>query len=192
MVTLVKAAFSGPVVTGGGVGTLAFEDPVDDDAAVFLAATVTTFWASIAEDLDEDVEVQVLANIAQYTESTGTLERVWATPAGAPAVGGVSGSSVARASQALIRWRTDEIVGGRVLQGRTFIPGVPATALTDAGGLSALYQEAFKESADALIDDTGGVLEIWHRPQNGGGGSVGLVTAASVWDQLAVLRSRRD
>lgn len=192
MVTLVRTQIIGSLVTGGGMSTLAFEDPVSSEAAQVIVDAVATFWETLCTGLDEDVTFVPLGNPQRYAAATGELQQVFATDPGTPSAGIVSANAAPRASQGLIRWATDDIVDGRAIKGRTFVPGIPSAALTDLGGLSSTTQAAFTTAANDLITDTGNTLSVWHRPKNGVGGSSHLVTAASVWSELAVLRSRRD
>ena len=192
MVTLIRSVFTGAVVTGGGVSTLAFLDPVDDNEANLLLGYVRTFWDSIKDNLDEDVTVTVQPNPARYAAATGELQQIFGTSAHAPVTGIATGNAAPRASQALLRWRTSDIVNGRFVKGRTFIPGIASALITDAGALSATAITDITLAADALVQTSGSVVAVWHRPVNGAGGSEHIVTSVSVWDQFAVLRSRRD
>jgi len=192
MVTLVRSVFSGTVVTGGGVSTLAFEDPASDTAASDILGHVRTFWDAIKDNLDEDVSVTVQSNPARYAAATGELQALFSAGGGTAVTGTATGNAAPRASQALVRWRTSDIVNGRFLRGRTFIPGIGTALITDTGQLSTTAITDITNAASALISASGSTLEVWHRPVNGAGGSVGLVTSVSVWAEFAVLRSRRD
>jgi len=192
VVTLVRTLISGANVQGGGVSTFAFEDPVSDAAATDLLAELQVFWGDVSQMLDEDVTLTMEDNPAQYVASTGVLQNVYSATAPAAVTGVQPGDSVPRASQALIRWATAEIINGRRLRGRTFIPGITSTLTTDAGGLDGGAVAQLAQAANDFIDAAPAPMVVWHRPVNGAGGSTGLVTIASVWDQFAVLRSRRD
>lgn len=192
MVTLIRSVFSGAVVTGGGVSTLAFLDPVDDNEADLLLGYVRTFWDAIKDNLDEDVTITVQPNPARYAAATGELQQIFSTSAPTSVTGTATGNSAPRVAQALLRWRTSDIVNGRFVKGRTFIPGIGTALVTDAGGLSSVAITDITLAANALVQTSGSVVAVWHRPVNGAGGSEHIVTSVSVWDQFAVLRSRRD
>lgn len=192
MVTLLRTIIGGAAVTGGGISTLAFFDPGGDEEAQDMVGYVTDFWTSLAAGLDSNVTFEVEGNPRRYAAGTGALQEVFDASGSSVITGGVSGQACPRASQALIRWNTSDISGGRQVKGKTFIPGVPAAALTDAGGLSADVVTQFTTAASTLIDASGSLLVVWHRPVDGAGGSEHRVTNASVWDQLAMLTSRRD
>lgn len=133
MVTLFRTLISGPDVTGGGVCSLYFTDAPDDDIRAEQMEALDTFWTTVAYNSDSGVTFEVEGTQPRYAASTGQLQEVYSVPSAGPHVGGQSGSAVPRASQALIRWKTSEVVGGRLLQGRTFLPGVVGAASTDTG-----------------------------------------------------------
>ena len=192
MVTAVRTLFTGAPVQGGGVSTMHFEDPVDDPQAVVMLGWVRSFWDAIKGNLDEDLTINVEANPQQYVASTGALQRIYTAAAPASVVGTATGNSVPRASQGLVRWLTSDIVAGRMLKGRNFIPAIGTALVTDTGLLTPAAVTAIDAGAEGLITNSGGTLVVWHRPVNGAGGVTHLVTSASVWDNFAVLRSRRD
>lgn len=199
MVTLVLTEISGSVVTGGGLCTLAFEDPVDDTACETLLTTVGSFWTGMASAVTTVTTFTVLPNPSRYAAADGSLQEVFTADAPAAVTGTASGDSVAKSSMVLIRWVTADIVDNRVVKGRTYIPGALSTMITSNGGVESALRTDVLNAAEALIAGTGGTLSVWHRPKSNGasppvysGGSSHLVTSASVWDQFAVLRSRRD
>lgn len=192
MVTLFTTAISGPNVTGGGVCTLAFTDPVDDSAAENISDGVKQFWTDCASTLDNGVTFTVESNPRRYAAATGELQQIFSVAEQAPVSGSLSSSGVPRAAQALIRWSTADIVNGRAVKGRTFIPGLVSSTITDTGQLSQGAMDDLDAAAEAMITGSGGTLSVWHRPVDGAGGSEHLVTSASVWSQFAVLTSRRD
>ena len=93
------------------------------------------------------------------------------------------------ATQGLVRTRTGDYVGGREIRGRTFVPG-PTEVSSDAGVPIGAYtssvQTAF-ENFGTAAGPAGGVGV--YSPTNG---SFHFGELYSVWDQWAVLRSRRD
>jgi len=192
MVTLVLTSITGTGVVGGGLSTLAFEDPVDDAAAEALLAVVGTFWSGVASAVNSGITFTVQPNPSRFAAATGALQEVFDAAAPAAVPGLAAGTAVPRASMALIRWGTADIVNNRVVKGRTFIPGTPVANVTTTGQLSAAGITDLDNAAEGLISGSGGVLSVWHRPVGGAGGSSHLVTVASVWDSFAVLRSRRD
>lgn len=192
MVTLVQTEITGAAVTGGGVASLYFEDPSSDADLDLCIEALNTFWGTLCQFLDDDVTFQVSSLQQRFAASTGALQEVFTRPGGSAQTGIVTGSTTPRATQALIRWRTSSVVGSRILQGRTYIPGIPTGAMTDTGLLNDTYIAGLQDAAEQLLSDTNNLLDIWHRPSGGAGGVAHLVTGVSIWNQFAVLRSRRD
>jgi hypothetical protein len=126
----------------------------------------------------------------ELSTSTGTLAGQWTdATAFTGSGGGVSTSSIADASQALVRWRTDTIVNGRFLQGRTFLPGISTSSIL-AGNLTAAAQTIINNAAATYIASLAQPV-VWHRPTGGAGGSQDVVVTGTAWSELAVLRRRR-
>ena len=121
---------------------------------------------------------------------TGTLVGAWndVEAFGNGGNGGVS--PVADTTQVLIRWQTGGISNGRFVKGRQFIPGLVTTGLS-GGNLSPTAQGVFGPAASALVAADVG-MGVWHRPGPSGGGAWYEASAATVWNELAVLRRRRS
>lgn len=120
---------------------------------------------------------------------TGGLIGTW-SDATLPTVTGTNGGAVVPdASQVLVRWTTGVVVGGRFVQGRSFIPGLAVTNLS-GGNLLAATGVAFDAQANAMIATALG-FGVWHRPVGGTGGQHVLASSATTWNELAVLRRRR-
>lgn len=122
-------------------------------------------------------------------EATGTLTGFWSDAAPLSGSGQAIGESVADASQALLRLRTDVIVRGRLLQGRMFIPGVAAAAI-DNGNLGSGARTTLEFEGQDLISPSV-ELGVWSRPVNGAGGTWVSVSSITAWSEFAVLRRRR-
>lgn len=192
MVTLIRTILSGNAAVGGGVQTFAFSDPVDDLAAAALVNAVDTFWSAVAANLTFDITLSVEANPSRYAASNGVLQEVFTAAAPGPVTGSVSTDPVARSTQYLIRWATADIVDGRVIKGRTYVPACPASQIRDDGTVEPALIAIIDALGEDLITDSGGLLSVWHRPIAGAGGSEHLVTGVSGWNEWAVLRGRRD
>lgn len=126
----------------------------------------------------------------ELNTATGALTGVWAHATAYTGAGAATtGSSVADATQALQRWHTGNIVGGRFLAGRTFLPGW-SNGHESSGNISSTSQAGVLAAANTLLA-SGANLVVWHRPQNGSGGQAFTASTASVWKEFAVLRNRR-
>jgi hypothetical protein len=147
------------------------------------AEAVDAFWNDCSSHIDDAAVWQIENDVAEIAQDTGDVISV-------ASIGSLGGSGLAggeqmpAATQGLVRWRTGQYVGGREIRGRTFIP-----APTESHGSSVPNTEYLQDIAGAAA----GLVAmpefvIWSK-QNG---LAPGVTAASVWNQWAVLRSRRD
>jgi len=147
------------------------------------------FLDTIKSQLDNAVTWTIETSGRELDDTTGALTGVWSESTPSTGVGVVNGEPVADSTMALMQWRTDHIVGGRFLQGRTFIPGLSTSNLSN-GNLAAATVSAWTTAGNTLA--TSGVgFGIWHRPTSGSGGIFWAVDTASAWSELAVLRRRR-
>lgn len=98
------------------------------------------------------------------------------------------------ATAVCIAWKTAAVIGGRRVQGRTFVGPLSTTHLQtdgtpDAGGLTKANDMASAWTDNGL---TATFTVVWHRPVSGAGGTAEDITGHVVKDKFAVLRSRRD
>lgn len=148
------------------------------------------FLSTIKSQLEDSTSFTIETAGRELDDATGALTGVWSEGTSYTGVGVVSGQVVADSTQALMQWRTDHIVGSRFLQGRTFIPGLSASHLSN-GNLDSTTITAWQAAGQALIDDAV-QFGVWHRPTSGSGGVFWAADTASVWGELAVLRKRRS
>lgn len=151
------------------------------------ATTVAdAFWRACAAVQHENLLFNVLGDVDQVDSSTGQLVGV-AQGTASSGQGTIVADVLPFATQALVRWRTGVFVGGREIRGKTFIPGL--TELQAAlGQLSGAAETALQGAADGVLGAPANFPVIYSRKN--------LVSApissTSVWNQFAVLRSRRD
>lgn len=159
----------------------------DDDQSGADAAVVAVgnFWGAVDAIMDSEVSWTTVPEVA-VLDNAGVLQGILATTPQS-GVGAVTGGSLPLASQGLIRWITNGFVGGRRLRGRTFIPGLTTNALNN-GRLASGSQTTLDTAAEALIADVNTTLAVWSKTN-----SLSFpVVSATVWNELASLRSRRD
>lgn len=131
-------------------------------------------------------------------DSTGTLVGSWADTNNLTGQGTAAVPPVANAAQALMRFQTAQVVDGRLLKGRLYVPGI-AAEFTGGGQLTGNAQALLATAADDYSVNSGGV--VWSRPRPAGTGVGGSLPAragssadiisGSSWAELAVLRNRR-
>lgn len=173
--------------TNGGLSVMYFSNPVS--IAQYRAA-IDQLYTDVAARLDSLTTWTVRTSGKVIDDATGTLTGFWNDATAATGSGSLSGIPVANASQVLLRWRTDTIVAGRLLQGRTYVPGL-GTASMDGGQLSAAAQAAFQTAQATFIAGLTGDFVIWHRPGESTPGAAYTVESGATWNELAVQRRRR-
>lgn len=158
------------------------------------SAKVRTFFDAFKTYLPNIVTLSFPSSLEEFDTGTGQLVASHSiTPAAA--VTGTGGSAVfSSAVGACINWKTDLVLNGRRLRGRTFMVPLQSLPSFDGNGtLGVAARVAFESAANALINNASGLpLFVWHRPPPGGGGAASSVVAATVNDKTAILRSRRD
>lgn len=175
--------------TSSGAGKVSvFQFIAASDVAAQRAA-LAAFLGAVDAELDSGTSWSIRTAGREVLAADGSLLGAWTDSPIYSGVGGISGEPVADSTQALVRWLTDHIVGNRFLQGRTFIPGLSATNLSD-GNIDASAGGTIQIAATALIAASV-QLAVWHRPIEGAGGVEWAVDTASVNTELAVLRRRR-
>lgn len=182
--------WTGPQIRGGGVTQSYFNDAAGtaQDACDALDA----FWADVINTVKSGNSVQINPQVLGLDETDGSLNgQTIVTPAG-PHNGTNSGEPLPPASQMLLRWFTPQVANNRLIRGHWFLPAQTDGANTSAGQVDPGTIAAVVGSMQDLIDDADSQLAIWHRPNGSSAGSVGAVDSAGVWNEWAVLRSRRD
>nr|CRY96742.1 hypothetical protein [uncultured prokaryote] len=172
---------------GGKVSVMYFEDTPD---VASQRALLNTFWQAVVSNCNQNATFTVRTEGRELDEATGTLTGAWNDSTPYVALGEVTGDPVPDASQALVRWSTGAVVGGRFLRGRTFIPMIASQAVVN-GNLGSGAQDSIAGAAGNFASSAAG-LQIWSRPKGGGIGTAFVVTGASCWQEFAVLRRRRS
>lgn len=157
---------------------------------VNVRAAIDVMFTAVADRLDSLTSGTVRTAGKILDETTGTLTGFWNDPTATTWVGTVVGQPVSNADQALMRWRTNNVVAGRLLQGRTFIPGLAQGAM-DGGHLSAATIADFQVAQAAFLASIPADMVIWHRPLGVTPGSFFAVDSGATWNELAVQRRRR-
>lgn len=152
-------------------------------------AALSTFLESVQTVQSSQCAYTIRTVGREMTSATGALSGAWSEPTAYTGTGSLAQEPLPDASQALIRWSTDHIVGSRFLQGRTFIPCLTTNGVND-GDVLAATQTVLQDAADALVA-AGVQFCIWHRPVSGAGGEAWAVDTAAAQSEFAVLRRRR-
>lgn len=162
----------------------------DQDAAEELALRARTFFDGIKALVINSMTWTFPGEVTEYNTTTGVLEDVHTFAAPANVVGTGTGNWTAPAG-ARIEWRTDAIVAGRRLRGRTFlvpltVANFDATGTLAAASITTLTTEAAEFYDASVLSDCNPC--VWSRTH----GILADITSHIVPDEVSVLRSRRD
>lgn len=172
---------------GGGpyLNTLYFIGADNQAGADDANAAVGAFWGAVDAIMADSITWSTDSEVAQVDAASGNITAFYAvTPV--TGSGGLSSEELPPATQALVRWRTSGIVNGRRLQGRTFVPGMTESA-NNNGRLHPADQAVLLTAANTLIADSAD-LAIWSETNS----VAHNVVTATVWNEFAQLRKRRD
>lgn len=171
----------------GGLSIMYFNETAA--TATEQRAALQAFWTGIKGNLTSTTSWSIDPEGREINEANGTLVGAWADGAARVGSGTISSRPVPNASQLLFRWATADVVNGRRIKGRTFVPGF-AAELSDGGEVSPAYVATMSTAATNFVFANVG-FGVWHRPGEVTGGSHHSATAGSCWRELAVQRGRR-
>lgn len=170
-------------------------------SGAFTAGDATTAVAAARALLDAikagfsaSCTMQVQANVETMDAQTGQLVGVVAAAPVAAVLGTGSGTTLV-AEGPLLQWLTGDVVGRRLVRGRTFVVPSASSALVTGGQVLGSFVAAALAAMATYIATVGPSPVIWHRPvpfSTGANGSAHEIIAAGVPLTVAVLRSRRD
>lgn len=200
MATLAKVKVRWQGFSGGpGWSNFFFRADAADgswDGGAFLAAgRINAFVQNIAPVLPPSVTVQVQNDVEALDEATGQMQHVWTTEPFATHPGTHANTTYSGPSGMVITWRTGGVRNGRRVRGRTFIVPASAGIYESNGTIGATYLTTVQNAANSLLTEPASPdLGVYARP-SGAGATDGAwfdITAATVPDMGAILRSRRD
>lgn len=180
----VTTTFTGPLVNGGGINRLYFDEA--GGTAAQAHAAVTAFWQAVDELMHVDLAFSVEGEV-ELVDETGAITGVENTDTVSGA-GANTGDPLPPATQGLVRWRSGLYVGGRELRGRTFIPGISELMSGTNGRPSSGALTVMNVAAGNLIANGTSELRVFSRTKS----ASATVVAGQAWNQWAQLRSRRD
>lgn len=169
-----------------GVSVMFFTDGF---AEADQRAALAVFWGSVDSMLHNGTTWTVRQSGRELDNVTGTLTGVWTDSTVYTGTGAGTVNPVNDAAMILLQWQTGTIVNGRMLRGRTFVPGAEIST-QEGGNLGAGFVGQLQTYQATLIA-AGVGLVVWHRPTSGTGGSAAPVTTGTAWSEFAVLRGRR-
>lgn len=187
-------------VGGKGISRFRFETntgapplPADCNS---VGAALRAFYFSMAGWLPTVCSVAVQGLVNVYDETTGLVSSpVQMSTVPGPVSGGGAGNYAAGMGLR-VNWKTNVIVGRRLIKGSTFMVPLVSSAFTANGSPASSVTATLASAAATYISSTTGantVPVIWHRPPKGthAGGAAGHVVGSVVGTTPAGLRSRR-
>jgi len=184
MVWRVRAQWTGAPVIGPAVSTFFFNTAAGtpQDASDQVATFLTALDANLATTLGWATE----NTVDELDTATGTLLGSTSVTT-ASGSGGNAGEPLPRSTQGLAQWTTATIVSGRALRGRMFIPGFCENN-NDSGVPGSATISGVNTILSNFVSDSPAIFVAWSRTH----GVQGQVTGGTMWNQWAVLRSRRQ
>lgn len=184
----VRTSFAGTMPGLPYLGTFYFAslgDPITEAASAVTATG--TFWNAVDAQFPDELSWSVQPDVAFINEVNGELVQLVTVAAPPSGVGTQTDEFLPTANQALLTWNTGQVVGGRLLKGKTFVPGITEAQVSN-GALMSFYRTVVNNAAAALIADVSTSLMVWSRKN----GTSRAATAGTTATKVAVLRSRRD
>nr|CRY96823.1 hypothetical protein [uncultured prokaryote] len=144
---------------------------------------VETFWTDCSNFISNAVSWAINADVDVFDDTTGAQTGIESTTGGAGA--GLSADEpLPFATQGLLRLRTGTFVSGREIRGRIFIPGM--TEVGNDSGKPTSGMIASLNGAGDTLESNG--FYVYSPTRN----TSAEIVSTSLWNQYAVLRSRRD
>lgn len=153
------------------------------------AGAINTLLLAYKPYMNVLYSAQTKAAIRLIDDATGELVGLETFTPAPPVTGSSSGQPVADSSQVLLRWATGQIVNGRFVQGRTFLPGLGVGNLNN-GNVASAVVTAMSTAANTFAAGAVG-FGVWHRPKDDAAGDLLFMTGGSCWNEVAVQRGRR-
>ena len=151
-------------------------------------SAVAGLWNNFQADISTAYGCTVQGDVDVVTPATGQVTDQH-TVAPVTFAGDDAGQPLPFTTQGLIRWSTGFWQSGRQVRGRTFIPGI-TEGQTQGGVPDPAFIAVWNPFLVTFLGatDPGNEFGIWSRTA----GNHTAVSAGAMWDQWAVLRSRRD
>lgn len=150
---------------------------------------LAVFWGAVDSMLHNGTTWTIRQSGRELDDSTGTLTGVWTDTPVKTGTGAGTVNPVNDAAMILLQWQTATIINGRMVRGRTFVPGAEIST-QEGGNLGAGFVSQLQGYQATLIAASEG-FGVWHRPTSGSGGQFVPVTNGTAWSEFAVLRGRR-
>lgn len=176
------------VNSSGGVSVMYFDSATATVEAQRIA--LAGFLAGLGDALGPATSGRIQQSGRVVSAETGTLVGFWDDPQARNFNGSGDQPTLSNATQLVVQWLTPDVVSGRRIRGRTFLPGVSSQTISD-GEVRSAFVDQITTGANNFVSSGVG-FGIWHRPNGGAPGSHHLATSASLWSEFGVQTGRRD
>jgi len=174
-------------ITGGGggnqVSTQFFETTAG--SAQDAADSVRAFWSDAAALIANNYQFQVEPVVYEIDSTTGQATGTVSTSTAA-VTGGSTAVMLPNATQGLVRYHTGVFTAGRELIGKIFVPG-PVQDYNNDGLPSSSYKSTLTTAGSNLGNSGPPDMVIYSRTHH----VYAPAGLATVWNEWAILRSRR-
>lgn len=173
----------------GVAGSPAYSNFYIQSGAVSAAsaqAAVSSYMNSVRVACNTGVTVTIEGDVALVDTATDSIVGVTSTST-TSFPGSGTGSPMPPANQILIRYLTGTFIGGRQVRGRFFVPYLTTGSISSQVVAPATIT-AMQNATSAYITGLTGNAVVFSRKN----GVPVPITAWSTWNQVAVMRSRRD
>lgn len=150
------------------------------DAWIAFLQAIDIFWV-------DNLTAVVQPDVRIVNTGTGVLEGVDVVT-GATVPGVSTSEQLPRMTMALVQWRTAQVVNGRFLRGRTFLPGFNEGATDANGNIDPAVAAGVATEANDYVTALGTDACVWSRTH----GVAASIDLATVWSEWAFMASRRD
>lgn len=150
-------------------------------------AAVNTFWEANKALITVNLKWSIELEVPIIDEVTGDVISVAAGTTTYTSQGTRTETPIPYSNQVLCRLRTGVFNGGREIRGRIFIPGFTQIS-QNSDGVVGTAAAGVATNLAAMINSADAQLVVWAKSK----GAYAVVNSGSVWNQFAVLRSRRD
>lgn len=157
----------------------------ETDQASEAVEKVADFWSALASMQVTGLSWSIGGVIDVIDPVSGDIQETVTGPTETVNASG-GAAAAAWATQGLIRWRTGVYVGGRQIQGKTYLPAMLASQIV-GGRPSSNVITAANNAVSALLAPGLVVAAVWSRKN----GAMAEIQSGSPWTEFAVLRSRR-
>lgn len=156
--------------------------------------SVIAMWETLFTGVNPNIgrlTATVASEVVEFNAADGQTRDVFTFPTATVPPGSTTVGIVPNACQVMVRLDTGAFLDGRRVRGKVYFPCFNIQAISSDGNVAGTAKTQALAAIAGVLDNG---LAIWSRPKANPAriGTLNDVTTASVWDEFAVLTSRRD